>query len=116
MERVWTQFMIMVQMCMVMSFKFCFISVLKCILIGFEIYKVIRSNGLLHKLISLHFKISPLLGLTCHPSRPFTMASCSRDSTVRLWSLTPLINPLQINIITDRCWDDIIGNTGKQIV
>uniref|UniRef100_A0A8C3Y100 WD repeat domain 17 n=1 Tax=Catharus ustulatus TaxID=91951 RepID=A0A8C3Y100_CATUS len=54
-------------------------------------------------------------GLTCHPSRPFTMASCSRDSTVRLWSLTPLINPLQINIITDRCWDDIVGNTDRAV-
>ncbi|RMC13989.1 hypothetical protein DUI87_09073 [Hirundo rustica rustica] len=54
-------------------------------------------------------------GLTCHPSRPFTMASCSRDSTVRLWSLTPLINPLQINIITERCWDDIIGNTDRAV-
>ncbi|KAF4791792.1 WD repeat-containing protein 17 [Turdus rufiventris] len=54
-------------------------------------------------------------GLTCHPSRPFTMASCSRDSTVRLWSLTPLINPLQINIIADRCWDDIVGNTDRAV-
>ncbi|XP_021120602.1 WD repeat-containing protein 17 isoform X2 [Heterocephalus glaber] len=50
-------------------------------------------------------------GLTCHPSRPFTMASCSRDSTVRLWSLTPLITPLQINILADRTWEEIIGNT-----
>ncbi|NXG09103.1 WDR17 protein, partial [Sakesphorus luctuosus] len=54
-------------------------------------------------------------GLACHPSRPFTMASCSRDSTVRLWSLTPLINPLQINILADRCWDDIIGNTDRAV-
>ncbi|NXT73137.1 WDR17 protein, partial [Zapornia atra] len=54
-------------------------------------------------------------GLTCHPSRPFTMASCSRDSTVRLWSLTPLIHPLQINILADRCWDDIIGNTDRAV-
>ncbi|XP_044282658.1 WD repeat-containing protein 17-like [Varanus komodoensis] len=54
-------------------------------------------------------------GLTCHPSRPFTMASCSRDSTVRLWSLTPLINPLQINILADRSWDEIIGNTDRVI-
>ncbi|KFP71818.1 WD repeat-containing protein 17 [Acanthisitta chloris] len=54
-------------------------------------------------------------GLTCHPSHPFTMASCSRDSTVRLWSLTPLINPLQINILADRCWDDIIGNTDRAV-
>ncbi|XP_077158539.1 WD repeat-containing protein 17 isoform X3 [Paroedura picta] len=54
-------------------------------------------------------------GLTCHPSRPFTMASCSRDSTVRLWSLTPLINPLQINILADRPWDEIIGNTDRGV-
>uniref|UniRef100_A0A5F9DRV2 WD repeat domain 17 n=1 Tax=Oryctolagus cuniculus TaxID=9986 RepID=A0A5F9DRV2_RABIT len=54
-------------------------------------------------------------GLTCHPSRPFTMASCSRDSTVRLWSLTPLITPLQINILADRPWEEIIGNTDNAI-
>lgn len=52
-------------------------------------------------------------GLTCHPSRPFTMASCSRDSTVRLWSLTPLITPLLVNILTEHSWDGIIGNTGQ---
>ncbi|XP_044767541.1 WD repeat-containing protein 17 isoform X4 [Neomonachus schauinslandi] len=55
-------------------------------------------------------------GLTCHPSRPFTMASCSRDSTVRLWSLTPLITPLQINILADRSWEEIIGNTDHATV
>ncbi|XP_062334611.1 WD repeat-containing protein 17 isoform X2 [Osmerus eperlanus] len=55
-------------------------------------------------------------GLTCHPSRPFTMASCSRDSTVRLWSLTPLIGPLLVNILTDRPWDNIIGNTDRAMV
>uniref|UniRef100_A0A8I3PD18 WD repeat domain 17 n=1 Tax=Canis lupus familiaris TaxID=9615 RepID=A0A8I3PD18_CANLF len=54
-------------------------------------------------------------GLTCHPRRPFTMASCSRDSTVRLWSLTPLITPLQINILADRSWEEIIGNTDHAI-
>ncbi|XP_019507276.1 PREDICTED: WD repeat-containing protein 17 [Hipposideros armiger] len=54
-------------------------------------------------------------GLTCHPSRPFMMASCSRDSTVRLWSLTPLITPLQINILADRSWEEIIGNTDYAI-
>ncbi|NWY04358.1 WDR17 protein, partial [Nothoprocta ornata] len=54
-------------------------------------------------------------GLTCHPSRPFTMASCSRDSTVRLWSLAPLIDPLQINILADKCWDEIIGNTDRAV-
>ncbi|XP_062932888.1 WD repeat-containing protein 17 isoform X4 [Cynocephalus volans] len=54
-------------------------------------------------------------GLTCHPSRPFTVASCSRDSTVRLWSLTPLITHLQINILADRSWEEIIGNTDYAI-
>ncbi|XP_035316413.1 WD repeat-containing protein 17 isoform X7 [Cricetulus griseus] len=54
-------------------------------------------------------------GLTCHPSRPFTMASCSRDSTVRLWSLIPLITPLQINILADRSWEEIIGNTDNAV-
>ncbi|XP_075411901.1 WD repeat-containing protein 17 isoform X4 [Tenrec ecaudatus] len=54
-------------------------------------------------------------GLTCHPSRPFTMASCSRDSTVRLWSLAPLVTPLQINIVADRPWEEIIGNTDNAI-
>ncbi|XP_032774664.1 WD repeat-containing protein 17 [Rattus rattus] len=54
-------------------------------------------------------------GLSCHPSRPFMMASCSRDSTVRLWSLTPLITPLQINILADRPWEEIIGNTDNAI-
>lgn len=56
----------------------------------------------------------PPSGLACHPRRPFTMASCSRDSTVRLWSLTPLITPLQINILADRSWEEIIGNTGME--
>ncbi|XP_028932930.1 WD repeat-containing protein 17 isoform X1 [Ornithorhynchus anatinus] len=54
-------------------------------------------------------------GLTCHPSRPFTLASCSRDSTVRLWSLTPLIAPLQINILADRPWDEVVGNTDRAV-
>uniref|UniRef100_A0A3Q3L7V5 WD repeat domain 17 n=1 Tax=Mastacembelus armatus TaxID=205130 RepID=A0A3Q3L7V5_9TELE len=55
-------------------------------------------------------------GLTCHQSRPFTMASCSRDSTVRLWSLTPLISPLLLNILTNQPWEKIIGNTDTAMV
>uniref|UniRef100_A0A1A7XK62 WD repeat domain 17 n=1 Tax=Iconisemion striatum TaxID=60296 RepID=A0A1A7XK62_9TELE len=55
-------------------------------------------------------------GLTCHQNRPFTMASCSRDSTVRLWSLTPLISPLLLNILTQQPWEKIIGNTDTAMV
>lgn len=42
------------------------------------------------------------------------MASCSRDSTVRLWSLISFITPLQINILADRSWEEIIGTTGTE--
>ena len=62
---------------------------------------------------SVHTIPSLCAGLTCHQSRPFTMASCSRDSTVRLWSLTPLISPLLLNIVTEQPWEKIIGNTGE---
>uniref|UniRef100_A0A3Q1GCY8 WD repeat domain 17 n=1 Tax=Acanthochromis polyacanthus TaxID=80966 RepID=A0A3Q1GCY8_9TELE len=55
-------------------------------------------------------------GLTCHQNRPFTMASCSRDSTVRLWSLTPLISNLLLNVLTDRPWEKITGNTDTAMV
>lgn len=52
-------------------------------------------------------------GLTCHQNRPFTMASCSRDSTVRLWSLTPLVSPLLLNVLTEQPWEKITGSTGE---
>ncbi len=54
-----------------------------------------------------------LVGLTCHPDRPFVMASCSRDSTVRIWSLTPLVQPLEMNIIADRSWNEILASQGQ---
>lgn len=59
------------------------------------------------------FLFNCVWGLTCHQSRPFTMASCSRDSTVRLWSLTPVVSPLLLNILTGQPWEKIIGNTGE---
>ncbi len=54
-----------------------------------------------------------LAGLTSHPSRPFVMATCSRDSTVRIWSLTPLIQPVEINILAQRPWNEIIQAPGN---
>lgn len=33
---------------------------------------------------------------------------------MRLWSLTPLITPLLLNIITDQPWEKITGNTGEE--
>ena len=52
-------------------------------------------------------------GLTAHPNRPFVLASCARDSTLRIWSLTPLIASLQMKTIAMRPLDDVISGTGK---
>ena len=32
---------------------------------------------------------------------------------MRLWSLTPLIAPLLLNIVTEQPWDRILGNSGE---
>lgn len=40
------------------------------------------------------------------------MASCSRDSTVRLWSLAPHAYPLQISILAGHPLGDILPNSG----
>lgn len=55
-------------------------------------------------------------GLTSHPDRPFTIASSSRDSTVRLWSITPLVQPLEMNIIAGKPWSDFYGTVGRFII
>lgn len=53
------------------------------------------------------------IGLTCHRYRPFTVASCSRDSTVRIWCLSHLACSLQIDVLANRPLDDIVtNNTG----
>ena len=42
------------------------------------------------------------------------MASCSRDSTVRIWSLAHLACSLQIDVLANRPLDDIVvPNTGN---
>eukprot|EP00064_Thunnus_orientalis_P006984 superscaffoldBa00000751_g7003 len=60
-----------------------------------------------------HVRWSPLReGILCSGSDD----GCSRDSTVRLWSLTPLISPLLLNILTNQPWEKIIGNTDTAMV
>lgn len=59
--------------------------------------------------------MSDLAGLTSHPKRPFVMASCSRDSTMRLWSLTPLVQPLEINILAEKPWQEILVSQGRSL-
>jgi len=52
-------------------------------------------------------------GLTSHSQRPFVLASCSRDSTMRVWSMAPLIQPLEISILAGLPFDKIIAPTGR---
>ncbi|CAL1530909.1 unnamed protein product, partial [Lymnaea stagnalis] len=46
-------------------------------------------------------------GLTSHPDRPFLLASSSRDSTVRLWSITSLVQPIELHILAGRPWAEM---------
>lgn len=52
-------------------------------------------------------------GLTTHPQRPFVVASCSRDSTVRIWSLSTLFSTIQIRIIAGKPMHEVIAPTGE---
>ena len=54
-------------------------------------------------------------GLTAHPNRPFVLATCSRDSTLRIWSLAPLVTCLQMKTLAMRPLDELISATGEYI-
>ena len=56
----------------------------------------------------LNYAVVGVAGLTCHRYRPFTVASCSRDSTVRVWSLAQLAFPLQVGVLIQQPWDEFI--------
>ena len=40
-----------------------------------------------------------MYGLACHPRRPFVVASSSRDSTLRLWSMRGFVEPLLVVLL-----------------
>lgn len=40
-------------------------------------------------------------GISFHPSRPFLFASCSRDTTIRLFSLDGLISVLKMQLLVE---------------
>lgn len=50
-----------------------------------------------------------LQGLACHPHRPFLVASTSRDSTVRLWSMATLAQPISLSILAQRPQEEIFA-------
>jgi FOG: WD40 repeat len=49
-------------------------------------------------------------GIASHPERPFVYVSCSRDTSVRFWSVERLVAPLLLRVIISNDWDDVIGN------
>lgn len=54
-----------------------------------------------------------LAGLSIHPVRPFLLASCSRDSTMRLWSLASFVAPLYLKVLAGKPDDEIIRVNGE---
>ncbi|KAG1671522.1 WD repeat-containing protein 17 [Nymphon striatum] len=48
-------------------------------------------------------------GLANHPLRPFMVASSSRDSTLRLWSISSYVSPLHMVLLTGEPWKNICG-------
>jgi len=48
-------------------------------------------------------------GIISHPQRPFVYVSCSRDTSLRFWTLEKLVTPLMLRVMITNDWDDIIG-------
>lgn len=42
------------------------------------------------------------------------MASSSRDSTVRMWSLNSLVQPIELNVLAGKPWTSVLGSTGTR--
>lgn len=50
-------------------------------------------------------------GITFHPQRPFLFASCSRDTTIRLFVLDGLISALKMQLLAD----EKVDNSNKRL-
>ena len=53
-------------------------------------------------------------GLATHPNNPFTLASTSRDSTLRIWSLESLTQPLFMRVLAGEPCDSIVTPPGTK--
>ena len=50
-------------------------------------------------------------GISFHAKRPFLFASCSRDTTIRLFAVDGLISALKMQLLGE----NEINNTGKRL-
>ena len=48
---------------------------------------------------------SDVYGITVHPNRPFVFASCSRDTSIRTFTIDGFIQSLKINFLTSKTFD-----------
>lgn len=69
------------------------------------------NNGMYHYCTNIFNLL--FAGLSIHPVRPFLLASCSRDSTMRLWSLASFVAPLYLKVLAGKPDDEIIKLTGE---
>ena len=49
-------------------------------------------------------------GISFHPERPFLFASCSRDTTIRLFIIDGLISALKMQLLADEKVENINKN------
>jgi WD40 repeat protein len=49
-------------------------------------------------------------GIAVHPERPFVYVSCSRDTSVRFWSIERIVAPLLLRVVISNDWKDVLGN------
>lgn len=62
--------------------------------------------------LAYYYLVWIFLGLACHAERPFMLASSSRDSTVRLWSILPLVSSIYLKILVSRPLTEVFPPTG----
>ena len=53
------------------------------------------------------------VGLSIHKDQPFILASCSRDSTVRLWSTYQVAALLPVNALAQRPLQEIFATASE---
>ena len=66
----------------------------------------VRSGNCLYTATEHH---ADIYGLATHPRRPFMYVSCSRDTSLRLWSVEDFVSKLLIKALLDQSLANIVG-------
>jgi WD40 repeat protein len=77
---------------------------------------LLGGGGLLKVVVDHH---ADVYGICAHPQRPFVIATASRDTTIRLWSLDTMFTRLKIralcgeNVLAAKASDAAAGGVGS---